>query len=52
MKGLDALFFRKHSIDPDEEAFMSDVLSEEYFSSEHDQDFDETDLDERDWLGQ
>ena len=41
MKELDTLFFRKHSVDPDDEAFMSEVLSEEYLGNEHDQGMDE-----------
>jgi hypothetical protein len=52
MKELDALFFRKHSVDPDDDAFMSEVLSEEYFGYEHDQGMDEENLEERDWLSQ
>jgi len=50
MKEIDTLFFRKHSVDPNDEAFMGDVFSEEYFGDQHDQDIEEKHLDERDWL--
>ena len=51
MKEIDRLFFRKHLVDPDDEAFMSDDFLEGYFGSEQDQDIEEGNLDERDWLG-
>lgn len=45
MQELDRLYFRKHSIDPDEEIFITDIFPENSFNDIYDQNLEETELD-------
>lgn len=51
MKGIDREFFIRHSIDPDNEMFISDIFTEDYIGYAHDDRMEEEGLDEEDWSG-
>jgi len=51
MQGLDREFFIRHSIDPDNETFISDILTEDYIGDTHKDNIREEGLEEEDWTG-
>lgn len=49
MKEIDREFFIKHSIDPDNEMFLSDFLTEDYISYARDDSMKVEGIEEEDW---
>jgi len=51
MKEIDREFFIKHSIDPDNEMFISDLLTEDHIGYAPDDSMKVEGIEEEDWTG-
>ena len=51
MQGIDREFFIRHSIDPDNDTFISDILTESDIGYAHDDRMEVEGIEEEDWTG-